>query len=833
MLPIIQFLSEAGQVALPYALSSLIQATALALLIGVFDLTVGRRLRASLRHALWLLVVVKLLIPPTLELPTSAAYWVGRWTLEPRQLRVVTGLPEGREAHWELNSAPPEPFLHSYGTTRGIGGPGILLLLWIAGAGALALVILHRQRDVRRLLQHASDPDKELEVALTRAAREVGLARIPKIRLTSENHSPAVCGQFSPTILLPRSLAESADPELLRGILLHELVHLRRRDLWLNVLQIVVQIVWWWNPVAWLSNARVRFLRELAVDQEVQRLHGADDPTSYPAALVTVARHCSARPMLALSFVGIFESSRALQQRVEGLLQNPVPTRTHLGKTGWASLLALALLLLPMGFSRRIEIVAAETQPTAQAPTPATNQLRVKALAKGSYEVEGQTLSLDQVINLLKQRAAADSQLTLSLVGTSSVVELIDAARVAGITRFNIHVDPPVGQAPANTSDDRQRIQDRLDRIQLSGLSFSSIPLSEVIQTIADRARLADPEKKGFNHILTGNASSPDGSADDIAHIRISWLQPVGELPVSEILSRIAKSGDAPFRYRVEDYAVVFSPAGPEGPAPLFTRRYRVNNNTFVRNLEQAQGKAAGRDGLQKLLRDHLVAQGLESLVPPAGTDPKASPPQDVSALFYNDRTGILFVRAPEAELLALEQIIGLLNRPPHQIQIETLIVELDAQELASLKLGDVPSAEPSKPILLTPADLKRLVIDLEQRRGVDIVAAPKITTLVDRQASVRIGPDEGEKVGQTPTGITVDLLPWLEPDEVTVNLSVTGELAGGAEGSKVAGTFRLPDRHTAVLVGAKRTGNSGKARRHLLFVTPTLIDPAGQPIHP
>jgi len=190
-------------------------------------------------------------------------------------------------------------------------------------------------------------------------------------------------------------------------------------------------------------------------------------------------------------------------------------------------------------------------------------------------------------------------------------------------------------------------------------------------------------------------------------------------------------------------------------------------------------------------------------------------------------------IQGLEAELLAQVQRIGRLNHPPHQIQIETVIVELDAQELASLKLDDVPSAEPSQLILLTPADLKRLVIDLKQRRGVNILAAPKITTLVNRQASVRIGPEEGEKVGQTPTGITVDVLPWLEPDEVTVNLSVTGELAGGAEGSKVAGTFRLPDRHTAVLVGAKVTGNSGKVRRHLLLVTPTLIDPAGQPIHP
>ena len=212
--------------------------------------------------------------------------------------------------------------------------------------------MLRRHREIRRLVSESIEPTSILNEALAEAGREVGIRTLPVLRLTRENHSPAICGGLSPTLLLPQFLAESASASALRGILLHELVHLRRRDLWLNALQLLTQALWWWNPVVWLTNARIRALREFAVDQEVQHLHGSGDPMAYPAALVEVARQCLTRPQLALGFVGIFESGRSIERRVRQLIENPVPTRTRLGAFGWAVLCGVSLVAIPMGFAR-------------------------------------------------------------------------------------------------------------------------------------------------------------------------------------------------------------------------------------------------------------------------------------------------------------------------------------------------------------------------------------------------------------------------------------------------------------------------------------------------
>jgi Flp pilus assembly secretin CpaC len=153
-------------------------------------------------------------------------------------------------------------------------------------------------------------------------------------------------------VLLPGALVGQIDREALRNVFLHELIHLRRRDPWFNALQVAVQVAWWWNPLVWFANARIRALREAAVDEAVMlEADGAD----YPSTLVAVARHCCAPSSLALAFLGILESPGRLELRVRRLLERPLPRTARLGWAGWMVVLVAAGAFLPMGFARRIE----------------------------------------------------------------------------------------------------------------------------------------------------------------------------------------------------------------------------------------------------------------------------------------------------------------------------------------------------------------------------------------------------------------------------------------------------------------------------------------------
>jgi hypothetical protein len=203
-----------------------------------------------------------------------------------------------------------------------------------------------------------------LQALLAETAAGLGLRlKLPRLCLTDTAQGPALCGLFRPVILLPRGLSEQIEAESLRQVLRHELIHLQRWDLAWNLLQVSVQIAWWWNPLVWFANARIRSLREAAVDEAVMLEPGSDD---YPATLVAVARYCAVPPRMPMAFLGVLESGSRLEARVRRLLERPLPRSAKLGWVGCVTVLVAGALFLPMGFAR----VENPAPPTAAAKAP-------------------------------------------------------------------------------------------------------------------------------------------------------------------------------------------------------------------------------------------------------------------------------------------------------------------------------------------------------------------------------------------------------------------------------------------------------------------------------
>ena len=114
--------------------------------------------------------------------------------------------------------------------------------------------------------------------------------------------------------------------------------------------------------------------------------------------------------------------------------------------------------------------------------------------------------------------------------------------------------------------------------------------------------------------------------------------------------------------------------------------------------------------------------------------------------LFYNDRTGVLLVRATLAQLDAIEKAIHELNITAPQVQIETRIAEYNLDDIPAdlaahldqiLRLADeLQAAKTVKASVITSADMKVLFRALEQTT-VDLISAPTIVTISGRQARV------------------------------------------------------------------------------------------------
>ena len=365
---LVPWFNDAGASATAAAVSMSVQVALLVGALSVVDRLIRDRASAALRHGLWMLVVVKLLLPVDLLSPTAVAYWVAPWLASPevRTVRVSAGL-EAAEPAVPNTSRTVDPKTSPVARVRPRLEPaGWMLLAWTTGAGVWGVLVLARSREVARRVRESAEAPEALQGLLAETAAGLGLqSRLPRLRLADTAQGPALCGPLRPVILLPRGLSEQIEAESLRQVFRHEFIHLQRRDLVWNLLQVCVQIVWWWHPLVWFANARIRALREAAVDEAIMLETGSDD---YPATLVAVARHCTAPSRMPMAFLGILESGGRLEARVRRLLDRPLPRSARLGWVGWVTVIVAGALFLPMGFARRVETLAPSVQ-ASKVPT--------------------------------------------------------------------------------------------------------------------------------------------------------------------------------------------------------------------------------------------------------------------------------------------------------------------------------------------------------------------------------------------------------------------------------------------------------------------------------
>jgi beta-lactamase regulating signal transducer with metallopeptidase domain len=134
--------------------------------------------------------------------------------------------------------------------------------------------------------------------------------------------TPMLVGLFQPVIVLPDR--DYTDTQL-RAVLLHELTHLRRRDLLVKWLSVLACSLHWFNPLAWLARRELDRACELACDEAVIRKLDAEGRQSYGDTLIAVAAE-SRMPRTVLSTT-MCERKKSLKERLGAIMKHKKTTK--------------------------------------------------------------------------------------------------------------------------------------------------------------------------------------------------------------------------------------------------------------------------------------------------------------------------------------------------------------------------------------------------------------------------------------------------------------------------------------------------------------------------
>jgi bla regulator protein BlaR1 len=283
------------------------QASVLIVLVLLAQWVFRRQLAPRWRYALWLLVLIRLALPIAPESSWSVfnlapESWAKSFStdhpaseIQPRisaaslpwgaRSAAPTGQPTNAEANPIFSSASsitnnevgravlrPPLADTPLRTTRPADATAVRLSLilstvWLFGALLFAgFTFWFPLRLNRQLANQHSLVNPAVREVLAECQRVMRVRRVLPVVQSQAVRGPALMGLIRPWLLLPEGMLEKFTPGELRFVFLHELAHLKRRDIAVNWLMTFLLILHWFNPLVWFAFARMRADRELACD---------------------------------------------------------------------------------------------------------------------------------------------------------------------------------------------------------------------------------------------------------------------------------------------------------------------------------------------------------------------------------------------------------------------------------------------------------------------------------------------------------------------------------------------------------------------------------------
>jgi len=280
----------------------------------------------AVARLLWVAVLVKLGTPPLVSLP-------------------VVELPGSVACAFGLCNCP------QHASAQGMVGEmllGALLAAWLVGAAATAWTAWRRWTRFERLIAQARPAPRGWQSLARRLSLELSIRRPPAILMVPGRLPPMVVpGRGRARLLLPTALLGKLNASRRASLLLHELVHIKRGDHLVRLLELMVSIIFWWLPLVSLIGPQLRACEETCCDASVvARLPQAR--RQYARLLLDVIDFASPSRRQVSPQATAMSAASNLEHRLRAILDT-TQRRRHSWSVG-AVTLGMALAILPCGF---------------------------------------------------------------------------------------------------------------------------------------------------------------------------------------------------------------------------------------------------------------------------------------------------------------------------------------------------------------------------------------------------------------------------------------------------------------------------------------------------
>lgn len=240
---------------------------------------------SHLRYLLWLLILAKCLVPSLLTV-SLAVLPQKQKTIATEQLLpspVVSAETVELESVFLPEIVAEDQSIMDRLTA--VSAKTWAAFTWLTGLSIFLLAIVTRAVRFSVYLARMKKPSGPFQTEIDRLRPNFAGSAKTKVWLLEGIGQPFVWGLWRGGIYLPTDFSDHGNIDHRRKILAHEFAHIARLDAFINTLQVIAQTIFWFHPLIWWANKKIRAEREKCCDETViAKLNSS--PKDYGSAIV-------------------------------------------------------------------------------------------------------------------------------------------------------------------------------------------------------------------------------------------------------------------------------------------------------------------------------------------------------------------------------------------------------------------------------------------------------------------------------------------------------------------------------------------------------------------
>lgn len=321
---------------LRFFLMSLYKSALILVVSGLFIL-LKNRVSARVRYLTWLALLASLIFP------FRPRFGSGLVTIEHSPKAVSTAIETTGTVASSATSSQP----NLVDFVLGLPWLQIFLFIWFIGFAVVLGRSIFAYVKFSNLLKRWGTPISDLRILenFYIIKEEFGIKKDIRLFHYPQVSSPMIFGLRHPIVLLP---ATDYTDEELDLIFEHELTHYKHRDIYANLLVLLVKAAHWFNPIVALACKEVQEAAESYCDHSVLSQRDQAYRSFYGETIITMI-HKSQQPVLLSSC--FYSNKFNLKRRIIAIMDNRLPIRL-------LGLLVTTFMTLALVFSGSIFVVA-------------------------------------------------------------------------------------------------------------------------------------------------------------------------------------------------------------------------------------------------------------------------------------------------------------------------------------------------------------------------------------------------------------------------------------------------------------------------------------------